>query len=706
MVRGSGRFSLVFHVRVLYALKYAVVALLFILQGILADPLSDSTPLTGHLSSFKFDTAQSPVISAASSAKKQDSVTVAKVDRMVVTANRINAFTPSKVILNAKSFSGKYTDLQSVLETVSGVVVCNTGGFGHYADASIRGSSASQVQVYIDGIPQNGASGNAVDISKIPIPSLQSIEICKSLPPIEYFGDNAGGVILLTTDATKDATSSSMEIGSYGYRQGSAIITKTLGPMVHRLSVNYGWADNNYPYTDSIITRGPTVANDDSVKIMDNNSFSTFSSMYANTYTINDRSKLTSQFSSIITNEGIFYLPQAGKNDGTIKNSKFALVESYRQAVNPNLTLTLTAKAQTEDEHFQRFQPFYLSMGPVLHDISQPFASLEATGKTYLNRFCTITGLASTSYNGFDYTNLLAPTDQAKPHYSRVTGKAGLEADFTFQPDFSARIGGIYRYEKDSTNDSMTKFGAIIPGGSTTKEWFPGGFSEIHYRLFDSLGIVAGVQYSCRSPGFSEKYSEGANVSGNAELRPETRLEYNLGFSFLRPPFALSSSIFTSDTKDKIIYTMTSHMFVPNNISDVNGYGLECDIVVAPWKWLSIGNSATYMINSIKSDVFPSWNGKDEPLLPRFSDNLSVKISYHNFYASHSAKFSSSYFTNYDNLDTIRQDKPQLNAGIGCTFGPHFDLSYRIENYLNVQDYDFQRPLPGITQYIVFKMNL
>ncbi len=84
--------------------------------------------------------------------------------------------------------------------------ICNIGGFGHYSDVSIRGSSPSQVQVYLDGIPLNGATGNAVDISKIPFSSLQTISIYKSTPPIEIFGDNAGGVIDLTTDVKKDAT--------------------------------------------------------------------------------------------------------------------------------------------------------------------------------------------------------------------------------------------------------------------------------------------------------------------------------------------------------------------------------------------------------------------------------------------------------------------------------------------------------------------
>jgi len=164
----------------------------------------------------------------------------ATLNRMVVIASRIKEYSPSKVTLYAKDFSGKYIDLQSVLETISGVAITTIGGFGHYSDVSIHGSSASQVQVYLDGIPLNGATGCAVDISKIPFSSLQTISIYKATPPIELFGDNAGGVINLTTGANKDATTASTEIGSFGYREGSVLISKTMGPMVHRLSINYG----------------------------------------------------------------------------------------------------------------------------------------------------------------------------------------------------------------------------------------------------------------------------------------------------------------------------------------------------------------------------------------------------------------------------------------------------------------------------------
>ncbi|MDD5673435.1 MAG: TonB-dependent receptor, partial [Chitinivibrionales bacterium] len=574
---------------------------------------------------------------------------------------------------------------------------------------SIRGSSSSQVQVYLDGIPLNGATGNAVDISKIPFSSLQKISIYKSAPPLEFFGDNAGGVINLATDTHKDGAIASAEVGSFGYRAGNAMICKTTGPMTHRLTVNYGWADNNYPYTDRVVTLGPTPQADDSQRTMDNNFYSTVSSTYSNTYRFNEHAGLTSQFSAQVTDEGIFYLPVAGSNDGDDRNTKLSLIESYMTAIDSNVSIVITAKGKTEDDLFRRFQPFYLTPpagGPILHDIGLPYGSLESIIKSNFGDYLLLTGLASAGYNGYNYHNLLWSAGQLLPHYFRLTGKTGLEADINIINDFSARIAGLYRYEIDSTNDSMPSYGLPLAGGKTTKEGFPSGFAALQYRFFDDIVALASVQYSSRSPGFSEKFSEGANVSGNAALRPETRLEYNGGLSFLKPSIAFSAAFFAGTTKDKIVYTMTSHIFVPKNVSDVKVWGLESDITLSPFSWMSLVNSMTYMENILYSDAFPSWNGKEEPLLPRFTDDLNIKFTYKNFYASQSAHFASRYFTDFDNTNSVAHSVPQLDAAIGYAPDGHFDFSYRIENYGNVQDYDFQRPLPGMAQYVVLKYRL
>jgi outer membrane cobalamin receptor len=632
---------------------------------------------------------------------------IKELDTMVVTARQCARYSPAATVLDTKDFSGKYQDLPSVLEAVSGVTVRDMGGFGHYAEAAIRGCSSNQVQVFLDGMPLNGATGAAVDISKIPLSTVQEITIYKSIPPLEFFGDNAGGAITLTTAATKEAATASLEAGSFGYRAAAAVIDKRYGSMTHRLSVDYGYAANDYSYVDSLVTHSRTVFTDNQVKTMDNNFFSTLSGSYANSWEIDEKLRFTTLLSAKSSDEGIFYLPTADSNDGSVKNRLFSLMTTYAVALDTTFSYTLSARGKTEEELFERSRSFYNYSEPVRQETDQPHVSLSGIATKKIGGLLSITGLASGSYDGYDCKNLNAPSAQLQPHFFRLIVKAGMEGEMHVGETFAARLGGIYRSETDSTNGhfdfSATMFSS---GGLLTTQGFPGGYAEIVWTPLGAVQLQTGLRYSSRSPGFTEKFSQGVNYAGNDTLHPETRLEYDAGVSINKPGIASSLSFFVSDTKDKIIFLMQSqHMFYPRNMNEVAGIGAESYITFAPVGWMRLTNAATYMENVISS-VVPGWNEKNEPLLPRFTDDLNAKVAYKKLYACHSARFESSYFLNPDNTLEVAHRLPELTVTVGISPSKHFDCSYRLENYLNFQDYDFpDRPIPGRRHYFVLKYN-
>jgi outer membrane cobalamin receptor len=639
--------------------------------------------------------------------KDTSAVPVKVLDRMIVFGTQITQYSPSQTVLEAKDFKGKFQDLGSVLQTVSGVTVRQMGGFGHYAEAAVRGSSANQVQVFLDGLPLNGSTGDAVDISKIPLLSLQKITVFKNDPPLEYFGDNAGGVIDLSTSAAPESRAATLEFGSFGYKAGSATIDGKTGRMNHYFSINYGYADNDYSFVNNRgTTLGPASGNDDTVERMDNNSFSSFSSLYSNTWSIDSKDTLTSRLSADVTDEGIFYYPMVDSNDGSIKNSRLLLTESYERAIDSNASFAVRASGKTENEQFVRLKPYYL-ITPVRENISQPYGAIEAIAREKVWSHLSLSAVLAGSYDGFSLDNLLVPGGWLQPDFFRLNGKAGFEAELGLPAaGFTARAGGIYRYEIDSTNGKFTN-SVFVSGGQKSEKGFPGFYSDLSFDPGKGFGLYAGIRYASRSPGFSEKYVGGANVTGNAELRPETRLEYDAGFSLNKRHVAMSGSLFASNTKDKIVFTMiASNMFLPRNMDDISGWGAEGDLTVAPCGWLVLTNSAAFMENTIHSSAVTSWIGKDEPFVPRFSDDLRVRLSCRSFYAGHGAHFRSTYFVDADNTVKNSNDTPELSAWIG--FVPdsqrHFDLSYRIENYLNVRNYDFPgRPVPGIRHYLICK---
>ena len=92
-------------------------------------------------------------------------------------------------------------DLASVLSQMVGVKVKQYGGLGSFATVSIRGSSASQVKVYMDGIPMNDAYSGLTNLADLPLGGVQKVEVYRGFTP-PHLGSGAigGAVNLVTTD--------------------------------------------------------------------------------------------------------------------------------------------------------------------------------------------------------------------------------------------------------------------------------------------------------------------------------------------------------------------------------------------------------------------------------------------------------------------------------------------------------------------------
>jgi iron complex outermembrane receptor protein len=92
--------------------------------------------------------------------------------------------------------------LSSAADYLAQTVGChvrNTGGYGAYSTASLRGSSAKQVKVYLDGIPLNPSHSGIVDLADLPLSSIERIEVYRGFGPFDLSGSSIGGVVNLIT---------------------------------------------------------------------------------------------------------------------------------------------------------------------------------------------------------------------------------------------------------------------------------------------------------------------------------------------------------------------------------------------------------------------------------------------------------------------------------------------------------------------------
>lgn len=72
-------------------------------------------------------------------------------------------------VIRPEQYKGEQKSLPDLLKNVPGVHVREVNGKGQYTTVTVRGSTAAQVGVFVDGVLSNLGGDAAVDISTIPV---------------------------------------------------------------------------------------------------------------------------------------------------------------------------------------------------------------------------------------------------------------------------------------------------------------------------------------------------------------------------------------------------------------------------------------------------------------------------------------------------------------------------------------------------------
>jgi vitamin B12 transporter len=105
-----------------------------------------------------------------------------------------------------------YASLYDVLRTQPGVTVTNTGGMGAPSTVRIRGEEGYRTRAYIDGIDISDPSGIQISpkFEHLMSAGISRVEILRGPQGLMY-GADAGGVINIQTDSTREGLAGSIE---------------------------------------------------------------------------------------------------------------------------------------------------------------------------------------------------------------------------------------------------------------------------------------------------------------------------------------------------------------------------------------------------------------------------------------------------------------------------------------------------------------
>ena len=148
---------------------------------------------------------------------------------VVSSATRTDADRTALTFDRAAIESSGRRDVGELLSGASGVVITRSGGPGQPSQASIRGSSAAEVLVLVDGAVANSPLTGVADLSQLALAGVERITVLEGAQSTRYGGRALAGVIVVETRRAAGEGSLAMDAGSWGERALGA----TIGDATH-----------------------------------------------------------------------------------------------------------------------------------------------------------------------------------------------------------------------------------------------------------------------------------------------------------------------------------------------------------------------------------------------------------------------------------------------------------------------------------------
>lgn len=522
--------------------------------------------------------------------------------------------------------------LADVLEDAVGVQVRRYGGLGDFSTVSIRGSSPSQVRIYMDGIPLTRARSETVNLADLPLDPLEAIEVFRGTTPLAFSAASLGGTVnLLTRDPGKKPTVSTLAGGgSFGTRKANATASASVGDWGALVTGSYLGSKGNFPFPGNNGT--PLNPFDDETSRRQNNDFNSGDLLLKATYDGLAVGQLSLLSEFFVNEQGV---PGIGSHQSDSVRLKDLRSLNYLRLDAPDLAgtgfdLRTTGYFVYEQE----------SLSDPLGEVAG--SRLETDNQTYssgLQLFATrrlgahdLGARLDVSGETFGPENLLQPEAggdrQSRFHLNMAAGDTlgffsdRLLIDFQLRYEFirnffAGDIPGFGPFSKTSEADTFHLF---TPQLGMVLELLPG---------LDARGNVG---HYGRVPSFIELFGQRGSIAGNPSLRPEEGLQTDLGLAWSLHDIAflekvtLEAAVFYSDIDDLIVLVRTAQdRSVPQNVGRAETMGAEVAMRATLFENIRLTLNYTYQDARDRSGA----TGVDGNQLPgRPQDDLYFRSSY------------------------------------------------------------------------------
>lgn len=447
-----------------------------------------------------------------------------------------------------------------------GFHVRSTGGYGTYSTASVRGSSAKQVRVFLDGVPLNQAQSGMIDLADLPTASLSRIEVYRGYGPFDLSGSSIGGVVNLVTRSPGErgrgnlmasyGSFSTMRLGGSYSVSGRDWNLLGLGSFISSEGDYEFLDDNGTPYTQS----------DDAVVERINNHLDEFESLLKATGPLGDGTLVASS-QVYYRNQGLpgYSAVQSATEEMTKKYSLTHLAWHLDGRPGNGLHAEFGLHYLYQIDHFVDRRPVTSGGKPDERNRTTSVGGIFRWGLALSSLRQSLRGMVALTRESFRPCEIGTEAVDGEEQ-TRKTLAASLE-DEIFLSDQSIRLVPSFRLE--AYTDFMTPFESVRADMSA---YFRNmSATEIsHFQTTGSIGVAVkpGAGFTLKAnygryqrvPSLMELFGYRGLMVPNPALEPETGLNRDVG---MRWDYALGwagsvsaeYAYFWSDVEDLIMYT-------------------------------------------------------------------------------------------------------------------------------------------------------
>ncbi|MEA2101803.1 MAG: TonB-dependent receptor [Thermodesulfobacteriota bacterium] len=579
--------------------------------------------------------------------------------------------------IDTRHYKTRFSTTEEVLRGANGANVRSIGGLGSYSTISLRGASANQCLVLIDGLRLNSASGGGVDLSKIPLATVERIEIIRGSDSA-MFGESAmGGVVnIITKDpGERPYGDVSATWGEYGIREYRVNAGGLLyGPVGAGLNFTSRHADNTYEFENTRGTQMDTL--DDYTDKRKNNGFDDMSitaKLSARMDTWNMRA-MANHYTADKEMPGIITFPTPLASQ-TIKKDTCSLRSSKTlfDDLDIHAGLGMMKQKDTYTDPGSRIAPL---------SIADTLSRQADLGTGYTLGFITVSPKFAYQEETLD--------DLSVGDKKRIIRSFILTTDLLYGP---VNLITTVRRDDNSAFDPQKTYR-----------------TGVSWSVLDWLVFKANIGKGYRFPSFYELYYNHGFFAGNQGLTPETSVSRDAGLDISTDNFGIQANLFDQRYDDLIVYILQSGFYYkPFNISRARARGYEVYAWLEPIDGIRLSGNYTY--NRMLDDTGEINRDNNQiPGRPRNTANLQLDLSRKirdialGLYASYN--YTEGNFLTRSNTKKL-DARRIINAGVNAKINDNLFVNLEVKNIFDKQVSDLLGfPLEGRTAFLTLRMQM